>query len=246
MKKHLSVLSLIVRSTIYKIIGVLILMAGLEFLLFMQAVSLLGSQAQLGLELAFRKGFTAWFFLAAFIALFFLLTGVVKSKKSNPAYTLLRLSIKEKQFFFWCGLYNTVCFALLILVQIAVVIGLCEYYINSGADSTATGQTVFLAFYRSDFLHSLVPFDEPFNMLANIFLTVVLGFSCAHYSVNELHGKAALWLTYWSIYLAIRGFIRPVDENLYDIYLWIFLAIGAIDIAVYLLKKEAGHEEYEE
>lgn len=246
MKKHLSVLSLIARSTIYKIIGVLILMAGLEVFLFTRAVSRLSGQAQIGLEMTFSKACTVWVFLAAFIVIFLLLAGMVKNKKSNPKYTVLRLSITEKQFFLWSSLYNAACFALLMLVQIAVVIGLCRYYMNSGVDTTATAQTVFLAFYRNDFLHSLVPFDEPINIFANIILPVAMGLICARYTIVDLYGKASFWLTYWAIYCAINGFRRSVDDDFYAIYLWVFIVLAAADVAVYLFRKEASHEEYEE
>lgn len=243
MKKHMSVLMLIARSTVYRVLGVLVLMTGLEVFLFSRAIETLRSGEIIGLEYAFSKALTIWLFLAAFIAVYIILMGSMKNKKSSPKYTLLRLSISEKQFFLWNALYNTACFALLMLIQISVVIGLCHYYMKSGVDASASVQTVFLAFYRSDFLHSLVPFDKPANIIANILLPVIMGLVCARHTVTELWSKGTFWLTYWAIYFGLRGFLRPVDDDIYSVYLWIFLIFGVADVAVYLWKKEAGHEE---
>ena len=242
MKKHLSVLMLIARSTIYKVTGVLILMCGLEVLLFTWTAGRLAGGEIIGLEYAFDNSFIFFVFAAAFCVLVIILADLGVNKKAKPKYTLLRLSITEKQIFLWHSLYNFLCFLLLLLLQTLVVMGLCQYYMNSGIDPSASVQTVFLAFYRNAFLHSLLPLDNPFNMAGNVFLALAIGICCARSAVLQRSGKGS-GIMIFTIYMGIRTFIRETGENINKLLLWIVVIVILIEAGIYLFRKEAADEE---
>lgn len=233
---------LITRSTIYKVIGVLILMTIVEFLLFSWVLSSLAGGEIIGLEYAFDNSYIFFVFAAAFCALVIMLTGLDRRKKAKPEYTLLRLSITEKQIFLWHSLYNFLCFLLFLLLQTLVVMGLCQYYMDSGIDPTVSVQTVFLAFYRNAFLHSLLPLDNPFNMAGNVFLALAMGICCARSTVLQRCGKGS-GIMIFTIYMGIRTFIRETDENINKLLLWVVVIVVLIEAGIYLFRKEAADEE---
>ena len=93
----------------------------------------------------------------------------------SDTYTAARLSVSGKAVYLWQCIYNTLCYLLFWMVQILIGIGLCRVYEAMAPAEFVSNQTVFLAFYRSKFLHSFLPFEDTWVWVRNILLVVALG-----------------------------------------------------------------------
>ena len=229
---------LMVRSTFYKALGIMLLMCGAQFGMFFFRLQRLAESNRLSLEFTIEKSFIGIFFVAAFIALFLLLSSTGKSKKAKTAYTLNRLQISEDWIFFWQSLYNILCFALLYFIQVIMAMFLCYYYVENSGDSTITDQTVFLAFYRNSFFHSLLPFDEPHSVAANFVTLFIAGTVSALTPMKERHGSGAGIPWYLCFWIVINGFSKEVGDFGMNLVIY---AIGVIILGTtiyFLLTKE--------
>jgi len=123
MKKHLSVFMFIARSSIYKVLILLILMTALSTALLSIAFSRIPEWEEPHLELVFDKSGIAICFCIcyALTALCLWLTGCEFGSKTG--YTLRRLQISERSVFVWQSLYNTLCFFVLWTAQVLIVYG---------------------------------------------------------------------------------------------------------------------------
>lgn len=218
MRAHLSVFMLIARSTIYKILALLLLMAGAEWFLFRFALdaALSGAGAGLGmtpLEQVLANSRAAWAFAVCFVIATALLCLTGCEYGGKPGYTLRRLSVSERSVFAWQCLYNILCFFMLWAFQVLISYALCKRYVAKVDPALTGAQTVFLAFYRSDFLHSLLPLSEMSRWIRNGLLLVCLGLAAAHFPYRQRRRKigetviamAALTLVFFSRALGSFG-----------------------------------------
>lgn len=189
MRKHLSVFMLMARSSIYKVISVLILMTVAELGLFYGRMKVWAVGDTYNLEMMIDGSRVVGVFGVAFvlITLFLCQTGCGFSSKTG--YTLRRLSISERWVFVWQSLYNMMCYSLLWFVQILVVFGLCNIYVSMAPEGFVTNQTIFLAFYRNDFLHSLFPMEDAGFWIKNVATVLAMGICSGHYPMAQRRGK---------------------------------------------------------
>ena len=240
MKKYLSVFMLIARCSIYKVFGLLILMAGCEFLAFSYGLSSADGGLN-GLENAFEAGFCEYIFVTSCVVLLLLLSRMGASKSSKTIYTLNRLSVSEKCVFWIESLYDTLCIIILWLSQALLSIGLCYYYILiAGSESTAE-QTMFLAFFRSDFLLSLLPFDEPFLLISNYLLALSLGISTARLAWADRNDKPSNAIMSFA-YIGYNFFFREVGSLWQSVIICIISAMVIVEAIYFTFKKEAEDE----
>ena len=173
MKKHSSVFMLMARSTIYRVLGLLILMAVAEAGLFWLRLQQGAIDGNFSLEAIISESRLSWA-----CAAFFLFVNVILSWGSytiSDTYTAARLSVSGKAVYLWQCIYNSLCYLLFWMVQILIGIGLCRVYEAMAPAEFVSNQTVFLAFYRSNFLHSFLPFEDTWVWVRNILLVVALG-----------------------------------------------------------------------
>ena len=173
MKKHSSVFMLMARSTIYRVLGLLILMAVAEAGLFWLRLQQGAIDGNFSLEAIISESRLSWA-----CAAFFLFVNVILSWGSytiSDTYMAARLSVSGKAVYLWQCVYNTLCYLLFWMVQILIGIGLCRVYEAMAPAEFVSNQTVFLAFYRSNFLHSFLPFEDTWVWVRNILLVVALG-----------------------------------------------------------------------
>lgn len=188
MKKYLSVFMLFARSSIFKVMLLIVVMAVIEAGVFY----LRTLDVYLGLEAAFENSFTKWIFAAAFIGITVILCSTGSEFGSKTGYTINRLSIKETSVFYWQWIYNTLVYFILWAAQIAVSLALCEIYKAMVDPLRITEQTVFLAYYRSDFLHSLLPLGDSVRWIRNIFMLLGLGAASAFFPYQNRRGKLGM------------------------------------------------------
>lgn len=177
MKKHISVLMLMARSTIYQILGLLAVMAAAEGGLFWLVLNRGPTDSGFSLELVIQNSRIIWVFGVCFLLLTVLLSWACR--QVSGSYTALRLSVSGRQVFFWQSVYNVLCYLLFWAAQILAVIVLCRLYTARAPAEYVSGQTVFLAFYRSKFLHSLLPFEDVLFWVRNGVMALALGVCAA-------------------------------------------------------------------
>lgn len=119
--------------------------------------------------------------------------------------------------------------------------GLCYYYIHAAGSESATEQTIFLAFFRNVFLHSLLPFDEPFSLICNLLLALVIGITIAQIPWSERSNKLSFF-TLYIIFVVHNIFLREAGDLLPLVMICIAAAI-VIALAIYFtFEKEAEDE----
>lgn len=210
MKQHLSVFMLAARSSIYKVVGLIVCMALVESAAF--SLTLFRMQPDMPLSLAelFVQSripliFGIFFFLLCVILS---LTGCEYSG-SKLRYTLQRLYVSEKCTVIWCAVYNILCFFIFWALQALLAFLLCQLYLIKIDTTYINEQTVFLAFYQSSFLHSLLPLAETNRYIRNFVLVGGLGITTASYSFKMRHDLRGLSI--WILAaLVFVSFVQPI------------------------------------
>lgn len=188
MKKHISVFRLMARSTIYKLLALFGLMGVVEWSLFYARLKQSATGDRFHLELVIEESHISLVFGIAFILVTILLTSTGHETSTKLGYTLKRLSISERWVCFWQIIYNIICYSIFWCVQILIVFLFCKMYEQMAPVEYVTNQTVFLAFYRSDFLHSLLPMENAFFWTRNIVMLLALSICSAQYPMELRKG----------------------------------------------------------
>ena len=242
MKKQLSVFNLMATSSIYKITGLFALMGIIEFFLF--RMIMLAGPAETGtfhIEYVFQNSRIPWVFAAAFVLLTILLCLTGYETSSKQGYTLMRLSVSEKQVFGIQALYNTLCYILFCSIQLLIVFLLGFYFTKNAPAEYVTNQTMFLAFYRSDFLHALLPYEDIIIWVKNILLVLSLGICTAGFTMAQRKGKRAYELIL-IIGTAIVFFQAPLDKAEITIFCFL-LCIVCAGLTLLRVRKKEGYDE---
>ena len=235
MKKHSSVFMLMARSTIYRVLGLLILMAVAEAGLFWLRLQQGAIDGNFSLEAIISESRLSWA-----CAAFFLFVNVILSWGSytiSDAYTAARLSVSGKAVYLWQCIYNSLCYLLFWMVQILIGIGLCRVYEAMAPAEFVSNQTVFLAFYRSNFLHSFLPFEDTWVWVRNILLVVALGICSSRIpGKNRKIGIGSCFLIAATGVFFVQGIGEAVALNIAAI-------VCAVPAVVKALSKEVPDED---
>ncbi len=241
MKQHLSVLLLAMRSTIYWFLALCLALGVAEAVLFGLALSQAQGSEVIGLEQVFAQSRVA---LAC--GVFFVLLCVILSRigcqfgGGKPGYTLQRLSVSERATVFWWAGNHGIWLFLFWMVQLAIALLLCRWYLSQMNLAEVSGQTVFLAFYRNSFLHSLLPLAESSRYWRNGILLGSLSLCTACYSYRQRRGEKGLAVVVLVAMLLV-WFVQPMGSFGGDLLLSLF-ALGLAANAVAGLWKERNDE----
>ena len=221
MKKYISIFELFARNTVYKILFVLLAMGAAQITMFQKAMSEwipvdyydLDFQGieHYSLEYMVDKSNSPVFMGIAFVLITAILCWSGCNLGSKSSYTLQRLQVKEKTIFIMQCIYNSLCYVLLLGVQVAVLLVLCGMYVEQS--DNVTNQTVFLAFYRNEFMHSVLPMEGMMRWIVNILILLGCGTSAAVFTYLQRRGKVA-----WSLFVVVAcvlvGFIQELGGQL--------------------------------
>jgi hypothetical protein len=231
MKQHLSVLMLAARSTIYKVLGLFVVLAITQGTLFYFTLQKTLSGEPVGLEQLISQsrisivGGVCFVLLCAQLSL----TGC-ELGGSKVRYTLQRLSVREEAAVCWWAGYNAVCFLLFWVVQLVIALLLCKLYVTHIDPAYVSGQTIFLAFYRNRFLHSLLPLAETSRYVRNGIFILCLGISAACFSFRQRRGEKGIAMVVLTIIVAVN-FSKPVgsfESDLPLVSIALSMAAGAV------------------
>ncbi len=242
MKRYFSVLMLAAGSTIYKISGLLLLMAALETASFYRLLQIGPVDQFYALESLIDRSGIPLICGFAFLGLCLILslTGY-ESGRSKISYTLQRLSLREETIaLLWSG-YYLVCFLIFWAVQLLIVLCLSRLYIAVVDPAYLNEQTVFLAFFRNDFLRSLLPLEETSRLLRNGALLLSLSLGAACFPLKQRRGKRDIAMSFLAVF---TFWSFPQEMGRFGSDAWIFLLALALagNSAYYILWEKSDEK----
>ena len=206
--KHMSVLGLFCRSTLWRLLAVSLLAIAAEVLMFL---SELKNSAPVGIEACIQYSDIRWVLCVWYLLFLVILSLPGTDFGSKSIYTYRRLQISEKWVFVWQCIYNLLAFALLWMLQVVTAYGLCRLYTAMVPAEFVTQQSIFLAFYRSDLLHSILPLEETTRWAVNIFILISSAVSSAYFPFQNRRGSFAVSLVLEAL-IVIICFVRPLGN----------------------------------
>lgn len=243
MRKHLSVFMLYARSSLFRILLLFVLMAVAEFTLFYFSVERCLASDIVGIERMISKSYIGPIMGAVFLIMSAQLSSIGCEYGSKQSYTLRRLSVSEGAIFGWQALFNALMYFLLWGVQLGLALIMCYYGVEK-IGSSASNQAVFLAFYRNDFLHSLLPLAEWSRYLRNIVLIIALGLASALFAYNQRRKKLGLAMIFMLPLTALP--FAGSTGNLETDVVQILASVCVIMWSIYKVYSKEGAAENEE
>lgn len=219
---YVSVLTLAVRSSIYKVLGILVGVTAAEAVLFgcKLDTSLADyreyaghfdySLLPLSLGDLIEESKLAWIFLGGMFLLTVILVWTQTERgKSRSRLLIWRLRISPRRTFAVFTVYNIVCFLMLMALQGILIVLFYRVYlvklqtaISAGQVAGMKYQELFLVFHSEAFLHSILPMGD---LWLNIRLAVALiawGMAASYigYVGYAAHNKRCAFLILYLFY----------------------------------------------
>ncbi len=186
MRKHISVFMLMVRSSVYRLLLVLLGMTLAETAVFYMQPD---RNDRLLFDI-FDNGtfivYAAAVVLCALIQLF-----VCTSGKAQPRYTLARLSVSEKAVMVWHWLSAAMCFLIIWAWQIILLYAFARWHGAMANSEVLSHQSIFLSTFRRQFLHSVLPLEDISRLARNVVMAICMGGVCAAAAYKLRRGKKA-------------------------------------------------------
>lgn len=190
MKRHLSVWMLLNRITLLPLLAVCTACTGGQILLFEAGLKAQSFLAEKSLENAVTYSRIPLAAAAGFVLVLALC--VFGCSAQQTEHTVRRLRISRSAFCVWHAVHTAACLLVFWAVQLGAVLFCAGMYINR-FDPNGT-QTVFLAFWRQPWLHSLLPVLDPLRWVRNLLLLAALAFSAADLARRLRGGGRGYWL----------------------------------------------------
>lgn len=226
MKKHLSVFGLFARSSIYKVLGILGLMCVAEIGLFVLKFAGEAKAEYVGrFEYYVGVSRIEICLALAFIFITFALCLPGTEFASKVGYTLRRLSVSERAVFYHQVVFNTIVYIFLWAVQIGLLYGFGLWYSATVPSAFANNNSIFLAFFRDDFMHTILPLSEVMLWIRNFLLVITLGFASAEFPYIQRRKKYSSFIipvTIFMLLFFITG-IGGVENIIFSVLLFIIV-----------------------
>ena len=235
MRKHLSVLMLYVRSTLYKFLLLVLVMSAVQAVLFVLALR--RANNLFGLNAIMSETRPGIIFAACFLLLCAQLCLTGCDFGSKMGYTLSRLRISRQMVFLWQSISNAGFIFLLWAAQVGISLTFCGVY----ATHHPQEQAAMLVFYSNDFLHSILPLEETIILVRNVALLVALAVTTACFPARMRRGERPV-AAFAVALICVVFFV--LDKGSFTANAMIFvitLAIAAF-AAHAVCKKETGDE----
>lgn len=256
MKKYLSVFAMLARGSIWRVLLLLCLMAAgqcgrflhrlqNELILYESHVQQFAEEAEelTRLEQFFDFTTVSGTFAAAFLLVCIVLCLPGCGWGTVCGYTVRRLRISERAVFVMQALYNAMVFVILWAAEVLICLLLCHAYVTSADPSLVSHQTVGLAFYRNNFLHSLLPMADITVWFRNVIMLAVLSLAAASFPYKQRRGKFAADIVSYAL-LTVIFFTRTVGDG-FNSFVTVFfgLCIAAEVIWRVFANEEDGEED---
>lgn len=230
MKKYTSVIALYARATLGKLLALLVLTGlvetGLFYLAMDPALPLEAVFANTHIPLACAVGFglcVALLTLPAF---------------QKAGYTLGRTQLNLRARYLCHICYNALCFLMFWSFQVCLLVGLFHWF-GTRADETMFGpQSILLAFYRTDFLHSLLPLADWTRYLRNVALILGLAAMTARPLTRRGSRGSQIGLVVLTL-CAMWVFPAPLTSRPMD---WFLMIISLIALGINIVLQDTNEE----
>ena len=235
MKRYLSVFEMITRSSIYKVLLILIAMVAVQVISFYLKVSEGGIRSfeshinECSFDISFKMAYVL-------ITILIVLPGM--NLGSIQSYTLQRLRIKESRVFCLQALYNFFTYVLLWGMELfaLLVCGMIHY--QKFADNGMwNNQTMFLAFYKNDFMHTILPLEDAFGWFVIATIAITTALSVAEFTRRQRCGKIS-WELGIVVGAVLMGIPRDIGEDM--AFLLAMWAITYLALGIRWLSKKVG------
>ena len=262
MRQHRSIWMLLARSTFRWVLVIALLLALAQGVLFWRAMERAWDDAReaeiwfeeksgydrpaepedfnRGMESVWSNSYVPAAFGVAAVLTAALLVAFGSEGNVKVGYTFRRLSVSEKSVFLWQALYNSLCFALLWALEVFIALALCKWYVAQVGAETVSHQATFLAFYRNQFLHDVLPLEDTACWVRNGLLCLSLGVTAAWDTWSQRRsGKVhaaivcALGLAVWAFLDDGSGFGPNVISMVASVFVTLVACYGVF------LKEEA-------
>lgn len=255
MKKYLSVFAMLARGSFWRVLVLLCLMAAVQCTLFLQRLqnelALYESRVQqfadeaaeaARLEELIGGSAVHWSFGAAFLLICIVLSLPGCGYGAKCGYTFGRLNISERAVFVMQALYNAMMLFVLWAAEILICLFLCRAYVTAVDPSLVSHQTVGIAFYRDNFLHSLLPLADITVWIRNVIMIIVLALAAASFPYKQRRGKFAADIVSYAL-LTVIFFTRSVGDGFNTFITVVFGLCIAAEVIYYVWLKEEEEEE---
>lgn len=233
----LSLWALLARCSLYKVLAVLAVMALAEALLFYSCLKNCGGYDTL-VKVVEGSHLSA-VFLTALGLMCFVLAWTEGRLDAKSGAAMQRLRLSQSRIFMIKTAYNMVCMAMLFMAQIWLGIWLVGIYGKELTEIYAPPQRLFLAFYRIDFLHCLLPMAEAGKWIRNLLLLLAFGTEAAGSPRGE---KKQYGIPLVSLYaLTASWFVSSMGGNVTDL-LCSLIYIVTIAANIWLVRRAQGKE----
>lgn len=188
MKKYTSVAGLAVRSSWVRALAVFAVVGLNQWFMALHQAAPGGNliQTGLGLETLVRDGMTFWGYLGLPMLMVALMSAGDESKRVRSGYTLRRLGIREMGVTMVWGLVNAGWFLLYWVFQLGMILLAYRSFI---APMNPGHNALFLAAWRSEYFHQLLPMEEWIGYVRNIVICLGLGFNAAYGAHQQRHKR---------------------------------------------------------
>lgn len=226
----LALWALLAGSSIYKILTVLAGMAIAEVLLFRGCIKTAGDALAeyRSLTAAVESSHISLVFLGALGLVYFILVWTQGRLASKSSGTMLRLRLSGSRIFRIKAGYNAACLVLLFAVQIWLCIWLVGEY-ERAAEGYASPLSLFLAFYRIDFLHCLLPMAEAAKWVRNVLLLSAFAVEAAAVAGKAAEAERAEYVPAILLYTLTAGwFVIPLGGTViewFSIICYLFVTV---------------------
>jgi len=241
MKQHKTIFLLFLRHTAWKVLLILAGSAVIQAALFR---FLMPDPARYSLEVVLQntESWLWWIALLTFaVVVGLLLSASTARGKGRTDYLLDRLAVPPRDVILCQGLVNTLAILLFWAAEALVLLGLCRMY---GAMGGHLGpQTIFLATWQNDLLHSFLPTEEVSRWIRNLIWCVAVGFTAAAGSAQLRQNEKAVGIFF--LIGASGAFFRCPMGNLGLDVVYSLLSL-AVTAAVLFNAFTAGKEEDDE
>lgn len=217
MKKFVSIFGLFAKMSFYKIILIFVILSVLQLSLY--GIRLNGVLTEEINNIPMLEETFNFIYPLSFLACLCMVCKVLISSSNHSektAYTVQRLQTGEKAFFYIQTAYNAFMLSILFFVQVLLLFIMCKYYIYKAPSELVSDMSLFFAFYRVDFLHSILPLDDTSMVVGNLSIIIGLSFSCALFSFKSRHGKFSYSII-WLLAVVCLSFTRSMGTISSDI-----------------------------
>ena len=223
MKQHLSVFILMLQSIRNKLLLILGMVIAADCIMFT-----LTAKKYLWMEDIIWKGRISLIFCAALFALTYVLSTSMAGN-ARQSYTLQRLALPGRTVFCIQTLVNLTALLLLWAVQLMTSLLLCKIYLSrqlASADHSLDfcEQSVFLTFYRSDFLHNLFPMESVIRWLRNLALFAATAVFSAQAACRQQSSRKMPLEPLLIAAVIFLGFHSEMESSYYDLALPVMCA----------------------